>query len=158
MGSRYFPTTFHSGNGIYYSSSILYDCTNEQSDSTSSMIVESPLPVGNTDVIFIFFYFYSHFVSTILPPSAILDGVLTAPQCQPMICHWCITVFFSSTMLSTMPQSSVLFCVTGIATGNGNDTPSYVFVASLYLCGTTISILNCYPRIPPTKALFLVII
>ena len=45
-------------------------------------------------------------------------------------------------------------------TENGNETgsPSDVLGASLAICGTIISSLNCYNRIPLTKALFLVMI
>ena len=53
--------------------------------------------------------------------------------------------------------SYILFCVSGIATGNENGIPYDVLGSYLDICGTTISILNCYPRIPLIKALFLVI-
>ena len=57
-----------------------------------------------------------------------------------------------------IPMTSVLFFISGIANGNANGSPYDVLGASLDLCGTTISILNCYPRNKMTKELFLVII
>ena len=60
--------------------------------------------------------------------------------------------------MSMLPLFSIIFCVSGITTGNETSSPSDVLGASLALCGTIISILNCYPMISITKALFSVII
>ena len=57
-----------------------------------------------------------------------------------------------------MILTSMLFCAFGIANGNEIGSPSYVFGASLDLCGTIIYRLNLSPRIPLTKALLSVII
>ena len=54
--------------------------------------------------------------------------------------------------------SSLLFCVSRIDTDNKTDSPSGVLVYSLDLCGAIISVLNCSPMSPITKALPLVII
>ena len=53
---------------------------------------------------------------------------------------------------------SVLFSVTGIATGNETGIHSDVLGDPLALCGSIIYILNCSTRSSLTKALFLVII
>ena len=71
---------------------------------------------------------------------------------------WCITVLSSSTVLSILPLTSVLFFVSGIVTLNETGNPSGDLVTSLDLCGTIISRLNCYPRITLNKELFSVII
>ena len=61
-------------------------------------------------------------------------------------------------MLPMLPLTSLLFCVSGIATNNETGIPSGVLGASLILCGSIISSLNCSPSIRPNDALFLVII
>ena len=88
----------------------------------------------------------------------VLDGGLTVPQCRPEIWRWWINVFFSSTVPSIMPLSSVLCCISGIATGNVNGSSSGFWGASLALCGTTIYSLNCYSGSPLINELLLVII
>ena len=108
--------------------------------------------------LFIFSYFTSFSVSTILNSSVILDGNLTLPQCWPGILHWCITVFFSSTLLLLPPLSSMLSCFTWTKTGNETGSPYNVLGDFLDLCETIIPTLNCYPRSPLTKTLFLVMI
>ena len=61
-------------------------------------------------------------------------------------------------MISKLPLSSVLFCVSGIVTGNETVSPSDCLGASLDIFQTIISRLNCSPMIPLTKAFLLVII
>ena len=46
-----------------------------------SRFVASPPPVNNTDLYFLFLYFYSLYVSTIMYFYEILDGELPVPQC-----------------------------------------------------------------------------
>ena len=60
------------------------------------------------------------------------------------------------TVLSIIALSSMLFYA--IAPGNETGINSDVLGASLFLCGTIISSLNCYPRSPLTKTLFSFII
>ena len=107
---------------------------------------------------FIFLSFYSTSVSIILTISAILDSFWTAPQCLPGIFPWWIIVFFSSTMLSMLTLSSMLFFVYGIETGNETGSAYDVLVYSLALCETIIYRLKCSHGIPLTNAFFLVII
>ena len=52
----------------------------------------------------------------------------------------------------------VLFFVSGVANGTETGSTYYILSASLDICVNIISILNCAPRIPLTKALFFVII
>ena len=52
----------------------------------------------------------------------------------------------------------MLSCFPWIEDGNENISPSNVLVASLDICGTIISGLNCSPGIPLTRALFSVTI
>ena len=54
--------------------------------------------------------------------------------------------------------TSMLFCVSGITTGNETVSFSDVLGAYLDICGTIISSLNCYPRSLLNKVLVLVII
>ena len=81
-------------------------------------------------------------MSTVMTSSVILDGGLPAHQCLPGILHLWITVLISSTVISKMPLSSVLFCVYGIVTGNENISPSDVLGAFLDICVTIVSSLN----------------
>ena len=67
-------------------------------------------------------------------------------------------LFLSSTLLSKLPLSSVLFYVSGIVTINETVIPYDFLVASLYFCGNIISSLNFSPRCPLTETLFSVII
>ena len=57
-----------------------------------------------------------------------------------------------------LPLSFVLFCVSGIATGNETGSPSDFLVDYLDFFGTIIYIFNLSLRGPLTKALFLVTI
>ena len=57
-----------------------------------------------------------------------------------------------------MTLSFLFSCFPCIETGNETGSPSDVLSASLALCGTIISRLNCYPIIPLTKVLLLIII
>ena len=52
----------------------------------------------------------------------------------------------------------MLFFVSGIATGSETVSTSDALGASLALCGTIISSLDCFPKCPLIKALLLVII
>ena len=57
-----------------------------------------------------------------------------------------------------LPMASVLFCISGIMTGNEHGSNFDVLVASLSFCVTIIPSLNWSPRSPLAKVLFLVII
>ena len=118
----------------------------------------SPPPVGNNTLYFILFYFSSLSVSTILPYSECFDSDLPAPKFWPGIWRWWITAFFSYTVLSLLPLSFMLFCVSCIMTGNETEITSDVLGSSLDIFGTIIYILNCSPSIPIIKELFSVII
>ena len=113
--------------------------------------MESTPPIRNIALYFILHYFSSLSVSTVMSPSVILDVALSAAQCWPGIWSWCITVFFISPMISIMPLSSILFCVSRIVGGKENSSPYDVLDASLKIFGTIISILNWSSRIPLTK-------
>ena len=65
-------------------------------------------------------------MSTFTPYSVILDSVLPAPQCWPGIWRWWITPIFSSILISILPLSSILFCVSGIEAVNENGSLSDV--------------------------------
>ena len=121
-------------------------------------IVASTVPVGNISISFLLISFTSHYVSTFPTFSVILDDCLPSLQCWPGIWHWWITAFFSSTVLYMLPLHSVWIFVSRIATGNETGSTSDIFVASPDLCETIVSRFNCSPRIPLTKAFFLVII
>ena len=118
----------------------------------------SPPPISNIAVSSIILLFSSLSVSTIMPYSVVSDCVLPVTQFWPGIWHWWITGFFRFTMLSILPLSYMLFCVSRIVTGKKTGSSSDILGACLVICGTIISRLNCYPRTPLTKALFLVII
>ena len=51
-----------------------------------------------------------------------------------------------------LPLSYVLFCVSGIVTGNQNRSPYDVLGSSLDVCGTNISRLNFSPMSPLIKS------
>ena len=91
-------------------------------------------------------------MSTVMTSSVILYGGLPVPRYWPGIRHWWITVFFGLIMLSMLPLTSVLFLVYGITIDNETVSSSDVFIASLDLCETIISSLNCSPKIPLNKA------
>ena len=126
--------------------------------SIFSVLVASPPPIGNFDVYCLPLYFSSPSMSTNIPSSVILDVFFLAPHCHTGIWSWWITAIFSSSVLSMLSLSSILFCVCGIVTGNETGFPSISLIASLDLCGTIISRLNFPPRSPLTKSLSLVII
>ena len=139
-------------------SSVLHDRTYSYKDTIFYGFVVSPLPIGNTAVYFIFLYFNSLYVSTVMPSYIIFDSGLPIPQIWPDIWNWRINAFLSSIVLSIMTLTSVLFCVYGIVTGNGTGSTSGVLGTSFALCVTIIYRLNFSPQIPLTKALLLVII
>ena len=118
----------------------------------------SPPPVGNTTFYFLFLLFSSLSVSTIFNYSVVLDGNLPAPQFWPGIWRWCINVLLSSTLIFLLLLSFMFSCFPWISTYNKTGSPSDVLGASLAICGTTISSLNCFTRIPLIKALLLVMI
>ena len=157
-GSRYSSTPFKSGKGMssYYSKP--HDHTDTYKASIFYGFVAPPPPVRNTNFSFFLLSFYSPTFSTILPSFANLDGDLPEPQCCPGIWHLLITIFFSTTMISLMPLSSVLFCVSVIVTVSETVSPSDALGGSLDIFGTIISILNFSHKIPLTKVLLLVII
>ena len=141
---------------MLYSYSIPHDSANAYKDSIFSGFMASPPPVGNPTVYFLLFSFSSPSVSTIKTSSVILCGVLPSPKCLPGIFHWCITVFFSSTLLSILPLTYVLFFVSDIATSNETGNLSDVLGNFLDICVTIISILKFSIMSPLTGALFLV--
>ena len=140
--SRYSSIPFQVGKGILSSSSVPHDHTNEYKAYIFYGFVTSPPPVGNDTFYFISLSFSSLSMSTILPPSVILDGDLPAPQLWPGIVHWYITVFFSSTLLFLLTLSFTFSCFLWIETINETIIPSDVLGDSLYLFGTIISRLN----------------
>ena len=77
-----------------------------------------------------------------MPYSVILDGGLPAPQFRTGIWPWRINVIFSSTMLSMLSLPFLLFCVSGVATGNETGINYDVFGAFFYLCRNIIYIFN----------------
>ena len=139
-----------------------YSITHDRKDAYKSSIfygfLVSSLFVRNTTMSFLLLWFLSQSFPTLMNSSSILDSGLPAPQCWPVIGRWQIVVFFRSTTLSMMPPTSVLFCISGIATGNETSINYDVLGDSLALFGTIISSLNWYTRSLPTEALFLVII
>ena len=126
----------------------------EYKASTFSGLVASPPLVGNIVVYFLFLSLHSPYVSTVLPSSRIFDCGFPAPHCWHGICHLWITVFFSSTVLSLMPLSYMLFCVSWIMTGNETGSPIDFLGAYLDICGTITSSLNYSPRSPLNKSYF----
>ena len=157
-GSGYSSNPLQSVKCVSSYSSVPHDCTDAYKASVFSGLVASPLPIGNIYMQFILLYFSSHSVSRVIPSSVISGDGFTAPQCWPGVCCWWITLFFSSTVTSMLPLSSVLFCISGIVTGNETVSTSDVLFASLAIFGTIISIYKCSPMIPMAKSLFLVII
>ena len=107
-----------------------------------SGFVASPPPVGNNAVYFLLLSFFAPYVYTVMPFSVILGVGLTAPQFWPGIWHWWITVFFSSTVLYMLPLTSMLVCVSEIATGYETGIPYGFLGDSLALFGTIISSLK----------------
>ena len=146
-GSRHSSNPFHYAKGMISYSSIPHDRTDACKASVFSRFVASPPFVGNTTVYFILVLFSSPYVSTILPSSAVFNGDLPAPQCWPGIWRWWIIVFSSSSLIFLLPMSFVFSCFTWIEFGNETGSPSDALVASVYLCGTIISILNCSPSV-----------
>ena len=140
---------------LFFRTPCTYGCIKRFHISRS---VASTPPVGNTAMSFILLYSYSPYVSTIMPYYVIFEGGLYAPHFWTYIWHWWITIFFISTVLSMLPLTSVLFCVSGITIGNETGIPSDVLGASLDLCGTIISSLNCSTRLQLTNVLFSAII
>ena len=92
-GSRYSLTPFKSGKGMLTSSSI---------------------PRDHMDVYFLLPSFSSPYVSTILNSFVILDFGLPVYQFLPGIWSWCIIVFLSSSVISMLPLTSVLFLSLGL--------------------------------------------
>ena len=123
-----------------------------------SSFVASPLPTRNITMPSITLSSYPPCISTVKPSSVTFDGGLNETKWWPGIWHWWITVFFSYTLLSILPLTSVLFCVSDIANGNETGSP-YAFLGdSLDLRGTIIYRSNFSPMSPLTKALLLFII
>ena len=122
--------------------------------SIFSRFVDYPPPVENIIFYYLLLSFSSLSMSTILTSSAILDGDLPLPQFCSEIWSWWITVFFSSTVIFLLPLSLMLSCFPCIDNFNETGSPSDFLVASLDLCGTIISSLNCFTRNPLTKAFF----
>ena len=141
-----------------YSFYITYDRTDAYKASIFTGFVDSPPPVGNTAFSFLLLSFFSLSLSTVFPSSAILDGDLPVIQCWPGIWRWWINVLFSSTQILLMPLSFMFSVFHCIDTGTETGSPSDVLGASLDLCGTIISSINCSPRNPLTKTFFLVVI
>ena len=86
---------------------------------------------------FQFLYLSYQYISFILSSYGILDVGLPETQCWYGIWHWWITVYFSTTMLSILHMSSMLFGASGI--DSDNETGTYdVLGESLDICGITI--------------------
>ena len=131
--SRYLSTPFQSGKGMSSSSNVSHKRRDAYKYSIFSRLMASPPPIGNIALYFLLLNFLFLSVSTIMPSYIILHVGLSEPQFWPEIWLWCITVFLGSTMLSKMPLSSVLFCVSGISTRNKTDSLSSVLGSSLAL-------------------------
>ena len=143
--SQYSSTPFQSGKGMMSYSSLNHERTDAYEASIFYGLVASPPPVGNIFMSFLLLCFYSPSVSTAVPSSLILGGGFPTPQLRPGIWRWCITILFSSMLLSMLSLSSVLFCVSEITTGNETGSPSDVLGDSLDLCGTIIARSNWSP-------------
>ena len=76
----------------------------------------SPTSVGGIYMSVLFLYFSPQSVSTVLSLYVIFYCGLPEFQFWPAILRWWITVFFKSTVISMLPLSYVLFCVSVIAT------------------------------------------
>ena len=140
------------------SSSIPHDRMYAYKASIFSGFVASSPPIGNTNFYFLLLYFPYLSMSTVFPSSIILDGDLPAPQFWPdILCRWIIT-FFSSTLIFLLPPYFMFSFFPCIDTGNETRSSSDVLGASLALCVTIISSLNCYPRSPLTREFFSVIV
>ena len=102
MVSWYSSTPLQYEKGMLSSSSITHERMNAYKASIFSDFVASTLPVKNTGLSFLLLYFYYIYVSTFITSSVILDGGLPSPQCWPGTVNWCITVLFSSTLISML--------------------------------------------------------
>ena len=107
--SRYSSTLLQYVKGMPHSSFLHH----EQIDAYKAYIffgvVTSPPPVGNNSVCFLLLYFFYLSMSVSIPFSVISVGGFPERQCQPDIWRWWITDVFSTTVISLLPLSSVIF-------------------------------------------------
>ena len=157
-GYRYSSTPFQDVKVMALSSSVPHDRTYAYKASIFSGFLASYPPVGNTAFSFLILSLSLLSVSTVLPSSVILYGDLSASHFWNRIWRWWIPLFFSPTLLFLLLLSFMFSCFSLIENDKKTGSLSDVLGSSLDLCWTIISSLNCYPRRPLTKALFLVMI